>query len=76
MFMNRMAKEKIICLKNNFLGRIEFTDDEAFRFDNHLIRWDDIKKKKSQKQRIIEYYKIIIARKISENILCQKFKIF
>lgn len=38
MFMNRMAKEKIIYLKNNFLGRIEFTDDEAFRFDNHLIR--------------------------------------
>lgn len=38
------------------------------------MRWH--KKKKSQKQRIIEYYKIIIARKISENILCQKFKIF
>lgn len=38
MFMNHMAKKKIICLKNNFLDRIEFIDDETFRFDNHLIR--------------------------------------
>lgn len=37
MFMNHMAKKKIICLKNNFLDRIEFID-ETFRFDNHLIR--------------------------------------